>query len=172
MSAPDLYYTRPRKVKTRTGAGGVVVRVDPATGRTLVALIHERADGKFVLPKGGVEKGESLEAAAAREIAEEAGFTRLKLLGKLGVGERLSGRRTTWQTTHYFLFVTDQETGNPTDRRDWVLEWFPIDEAPDLYWREQQKIVVENRARIAGLVHPRFAFKRLLTSVARFFRPE
>ena len=172
MPAPDLYYTRPDKVKTRTGAGGVVARVDRATGRVLIALIHERADGRFVLPKGGVEKRETLEGAAAREIAEEAGLTELKLLGELGVGERLSGRRTTWQTTHYFLFLTDQETGTPTDRRDWVLEWFPIDALPDLYWREQQKIVTGDRARILDLVRPRSALKGLFTSVARFFRPE
>jgi 8-oxo-dGTP pyrophosphatase MutT (NUDIX family) len=148
MPAPDYFYKRPLNVKTRTGAGGVVARVDRDPGKVLIALIRERGDDEYVLPKGGVEKGESLERAAAREIAEEAGFTRLRLLGELGKGERLSGRRTTWQTTHYFLFLTDQEKGKPTDRREWELEWFPIDALPPIYWPEQQKVLAENLDRI------------------------
>src|SRR4051794_10934567 len=135
MPAPDYYYKRPLNVKTRTGAGGLVARVEAGTGRGLIALIREAGGGADVVPEGGVEQGETLEEAAAREIAEEAGFTRLRLLGPLGKGERLSGRRTTWQTTHYFLFLTDQEKGTPTDRREWEVEWFAVEEAPELYWR-------------------------------------
>jgi 8-oxo-dGTP pyrophosphatase MutT (NUDIX family) len=40
--------------------------------------------GKWDLPKGKVEKGEDIEAAALREVEEETGVTRLKLTQKIG----------------------------------------------------------------------------------------
>ena len=51
-------------------AGGVVYR--QTTRGPEVALI--KADGRWSLPKGGIEKGEKPEATALREIAEETGL--------------------------------------------------------------------------------------------------
>lgn len=53
-------------------AGGVVYTYDPA-GRLLILLISDRY-GARTLPKGHLEPGESDEAAAVREIAEETGI--------------------------------------------------------------------------------------------------
>ena len=150
-TAPDWYYQKPENVKHRTGAGGVVARVS-GDGRILIALIRDRGDHEYVLPKGGVEVGESLEQAAAREVEEEAGFRKLRLLGELGSAERLGGKRTTWQKTHYFLFLTDEVEGKPTDRRDWEVHWHDLNKLPDLYWPEQARIVHTNRQRIIDLV--------------------
>jgi 8-oxo-dGTP pyrophosphatase MutT (NUDIX family) len=152
MAAPDEYYTRPRNVGRRTGAGGVIARVDPATRKVLIALIREPGSASFVLPKGGVDHGETLEQAAVREIREEAGFTRLKCLGELGIGERLNGRRTRWQVTHYFLFLTDQIGARPTEHVDWDVEWFALDKLPEMAWREQKKLIHDNRERIITLL--------------------
>ncbi len=149
--APDLFYHRPANIRLRTGAGGVVARIDDR-GKVWVALIRDRGDHAYVLPKGGVEKGETLEEAAMREIAEEAGFSKLDCLCELGIGERLSGRLTTWQKTHYFLFLTTQIRGRPTDRRDWEVDWFDLNALPEIYWREQGEILKSNRARIRRLV--------------------
>jgi 8-oxo-dGTP pyrophosphatase MutT (NUDIX family) len=62
-------------------AGGVVYR--QTTEGPEVALI--KADGRWSLPKGGIEKGEKPEAAALREIAEETGLpiNQLRLLRRL-----------------------------------------------------------------------------------------
>jgi bis(5'-nucleosidyl)-tetraphosphatase len=149
-TAPDWYYQKPANVKLRTGAGGVVARMD--NGQVLIALIRDRGDHEYVLPKGGVEPGETLEQAAAREIREEAGFRKLQLLGELGVGERLAGKRSVWQTTHYFLFMTDEIEGKPTDRREWEVKWFDLDHLPEFYWREQERLVRDNRDKIRCLV--------------------
>ena len=124
----------------------MVVRVD--RGKILVALIRDRGDHEFVLPKGGVEVGETLEEAARREIEEEAGFRQLALLGDLGVGERLGGKKVVWQKTHYFLFLTTEVTGKPTDRRDWEVKWFDLDRLPELYWPEQERLVRGGREKI------------------------
>src|SRR5258706_14599599 len=110
-TAPGWYVQKPRNAKLRTGAGGVVARL--VNDKVLIALIRDRGDREYVLPKGGVESGETLEEAAAREIKEEAGFARLKLLTELGIAQRLAGKRNVWQTTHYFLFLTDQVQRKP-----------------------------------------------------------
>jgi len=62
-------------------AGGVVYR--QTTHGPEVALI--KANGRWSLPKGGIEKGEQPEAAALREIAEETGLPRnqLRLIRRL-----------------------------------------------------------------------------------------
>jgi 8-oxo-dGTP pyrophosphatase MutT (NUDIX family) len=149
-TAPDWYYRKPDDVKHRTGAGGVVGRVEG--GRVLVALIRDKGDHEYVLPKGGVEFGETLEQAATREIEEEAGFRKLTLLGELGIGERLGGKKAVWQRTHYFLFLTDEAKGRPTDRRQWEVHWHDLDRLPDLYWPEQERLIQTNRERIIDAI--------------------
>jgi 8-oxo-dGTP pyrophosphatase MutT (NUDIX family) len=148
----DSYYVKPAGIKTRTGAGGVVARWDPVAENVLVALIRNPARDEYVLPKGGVDKGETLRQAAVREIEEEAGFTRLMCLGELGVAERLNGRRTAWQTTHYFLFLTDQLTPRPTEHTEWEIAWFAPDALPEMRWREQRTLIQDNRHKIRDLV--------------------
>jgi 8-oxo-dGTP pyrophosphatase MutT (NUDIX family) len=149
-SSPDHFYRKPDNAKHRTGAGGVVARRDG--DKVLIALIRDRGDHEYVLPKGGVEYGETLEQAAVREIREEAGFRRLKCLAELGHAERLAGKKNVWQKTHYFLFVTDEVEGKPTDRRDWEVGWFDLNKLPPIYWREQEKLITDNREKIEELV--------------------
>ncbi len=69
-----------------TAAGGVLER--PGVEGPEIALVHrtryEHVDGSsgdWVLPKGKIEEGESVEEAALREVAEETG-TRLELSGR------------------------------------------------------------------------------------------
>ncbi len=141
------YYQRPANVPAHIGAGGVVARV--RAGRVYVGLVGEGGPWGFILPKGRVEPGESLEEAARREIEEEAGLTALTLLRELGVRERLNFRRTAWKTTHYFLFLTRQARGYPTDRaHDYRLHWFPLDGLPEMLWPEQRALIEEHRADI------------------------
>ena len=131
-----------------------MVRRD-ASGRIHVALVRGEGDGAgYILPKGGVDRGESIEQAARREIEEEAGLGRLRLLERLGSRARLSYDRRRWIITHYFLFETDQEEARPTDPHvPYATDWHPLDAPiPELFWPEQQHLLVEWVPRIPGIL--------------------
>ena len=143
----ESWYVRPCSIPNRISAGGVVTRVE--NGDIYVALVREVELPDYLLPKGGVEVGETLEIAARREIAEEAGLTELELIHKLGVRERLTYEKKFWNKTHYFLFRTYQIAGMPTDtERPYVLAWFQINHLPAMFWPEQKGLIESNRARI------------------------
>jgi ADP-ribose pyrophosphatase YjhB (NUDIX family) len=132
----------------RIGAGGAVVRSTP--GGILVALIKEVeiGDAHYVLPKGGVEPGEELEAAAQREIREETGLTDLRYLGPLGTLDRCNYKRTYWQTSHYGLYLTSQSEGGPTDPDNYGLAWFTFRELPPMFWPDERRLLVSKAAWI------------------------
>lgn len=141
------WYIRPEGMPQETTAGGVVARIEE--GRVLVAVVDEGKSGMFVLPKGHVEPGESLEEAAFREIEEEAGLSDIRLLGELDSKERLDFMKTEWKITHYFLFCTEQVHGQATDEyREYKTHWVDLASFPDLFWPEQTEMVRENADRI------------------------
>lgn len=147
----STWYQRPPNVPEHDAAGGIVARA--ANGRVYIALVGEKGLSKFVLPKGHVEAGESLEQAAVREIEEEAGLSQLTLLAPLGVRERLDFDKRTWKKTHYFLFATEQIDGTPTDKKHhYKAKWFLLDESPELFWPEQTQLIQKNRQKIERLI--------------------
>jgi 8-oxo-dGTP pyrophosphatase MutT (NUDIX family) len=72
---------QPGRARSQLSAGGVVFKLT-ATGPQF-ALI--KAGGRWGFPKGNLEKGETAEAAALREIAEETGLplAKLRIVGAL-----------------------------------------------------------------------------------------
>jgi ADP-ribose pyrophosphatase YjhB (NUDIX family) len=150
LTINSSWYRRPKGIKLRVSAGGIVVRAE--NGQGLVALTREGDWPLFVLPKGGVEAGETLEEAARREIEEEAGLSDLELLGYLGTRERLNFARNRWMTVHYFLFRTRQVSGEPTDPKHHSgVSWFAPDGLPSMLWPEQQALIEEMAERIQAL---------------------
>lgn len=137
------FYRRPPGVAIRYGAGGLVARCQG--GRVWIALVREGSMSHYFLPKGGIERGETEEQAARREIEEEAGFTELELLADLGVHERLNYQRNRWQVIRYYLFRTSQSVASPTDREhDYRMEWFLISELPQMFWPDQRELIEKN----------------------------
>jgi bis(5'-nucleosidyl)-tetraphosphatase len=152
----ESWYQRPEGLPESVSAGGVVVRVEGE--HILVAAVGEGKLNQPVLPKGHVEEGESIEDAARREIAEEAGLTQLTLLGELGMRERMSFDRREWKMTHYFLFITDEMDGRPTDmHHHYTMAWLALDQPMRLFWPEQEELIESNRERIRELAAQRGA---------------
>ena len=150
MPIDPTWYVRPPGVPERLAAGGVVVRAEG--GRVLVALTRNADRSDYILPKGGVERRETLEDAARREITEEAGIERLTLLDSLGTRGRLNFNRKRWTTTHYFLFRTDQVDFDRTEGGGYKPGWFPIDDLPQMFWPEQRELIESNQTKIERLV--------------------
>jgi 8-oxo-dGTP pyrophosphatase MutT (NUDIX family) len=145
------WYQRPKDIWESTSAGGIIVRI--AGGAVWIALVKESDFPDYILPKGRIEKGETLEAAARREILEEAGISDLQLVAELGSRQRLNYMRNCWITVHYFLFVTSQIQAEPTDREhSYRCYWFRLDQLPGMFWPEQRQLVEENRWRIEALI--------------------
>ncbi len=159
----DSYYTRLPNLPDRISAGGIVCRIDPESQNILVAVVRERGKGdRAVLPKGGVEAGETVEQAAFREIGEEAGIHQLELLQKLSVNQRMGFRKTNWVTIHFFLFLTDQVEFSPTDvEHDYCPEWRPLENIGNLFWPDQKQLVENNVELIKNTLEPYISKKEV-----------
>jgi 8-oxo-dGTP pyrophosphatase MutT (NUDIX family) len=118
-------------------AGGVLVR--RFRGRWFLAAIRPggRPDGIWALPKGNVGSGESPEATAVREVAEETGVEAVSA-GKLGDVRYVytwEGERIFKIVSFYLLRYRRGRLGDlPADFRHEVDEarWLPLEDAPRL----------------------------------------
>ncbi len=147
----DTWYERPEDCPPeRLTAGGVVVRVE--NGQVLAALIRERGIEGYVLPKGGVEPGEDIEAASRREIEEEAGLSELTHLSHLDVLERMDSEKRWWSIIHYGLYLTTQIEGVIGDTLNHSdLGWFTLDALPPMFWPDERDLIERNRTVIAAM---------------------
>ena len=147
----DSWYHRLPGVPEETSAGGIVVRRQ--NDQLYVARVRERGAAHYVLPKGRLDPGESIEQAARREIAEETGLTQLHLLADLGMRERLSLTKRNWKRVHYFLFATQQLQSDPHALEAGnELVWVSLDQRPHLYWPEQKALLDFQRQQIYRLM--------------------
>lgn len=118
-------YLPPRSV---TAAGGFVMR--PGTPEPDVLLIFRR--GLWDLPKGKLDPGESVEAAALREVREEVGLGVVHLRRALGATVHGYPERGSYRvkTTHWFLMETPERTFTPQADEDIeAARWVPWGEA-------------------------------------------
>lgn len=138
------WYVRPESVPVRLAAGGIVVRW--ADTELMLALTRNKGGTVMALPKGGIDKGETAEQAARREIHEETGLERLSLLlqgpvavhGRLGLGKRI------WSECTWFLYLTGQEHAVPTDAAH-SMSWHSYDLAGPLFWPGEQRLLQQQR---------------------------
>ncbi|HEV8339619.1 MAG TPA: NUDIX hydrolase [bacterium] len=136
-------------VKRAHSAGGVVFR-QTAPGPEVLLLQHQ--GGKWMLPKGTIEPGETPEGVARREVLEEAGIGNLTVVADLGEERYFFFWRSedTYydKTVHYFLMeFTGSEDPHPQTEEGFIAcEWVPLDEASGrIKYKETREII--RRAR-------------------------
>ena len=80
-------------------------------------------NGKWDLPKGGIEKGEAIEDTAIREVEEETGVTNLKITHKLQKTYHVfkRGGKYKLKVTHWYEMRTDF-TGTPKPQANEGIE--------------------------------------------------
>lgn len=123
---PDQGYATP-KVDVR---GAVFDRCER------LLLVRERSDGRWTLPGGWCDVGESPGEAVCREVAEESG---LSVYARRLAAVLDRERRGHWppMAVHvYKLFFlcepTGEEPGEPQDLETLQVDWFPLDALPEL----------------------------------------
>ncbi|MBU0683160.1 MAG: NUDIX hydrolase [Candidatus Omnitrophota bacterium] len=124
-------------------AGGIVIKGEELNLRIL--LIKDRF-GYWTWPKGHVEKGETREEAAIREIREETGLKKLEVMREVGKQEYYFEHdgKTIFKTVHIFLmrFFGEEplkiQTQEISDAR-----WYMPEQALETIQYEGSKEIIE-----------------------------
>ena len=137
-------------------AGGVIVDVHDGVARVPVIARRNRAGRvEWCLPKGHLERNETLEQTAVREVAEETGIVGriLASLGTIDYWFSASGTRVHKIVHHYLLEATGGELsieGDP-DAEAIDVAWFALDDVQShLTFPNERRIAQSAWERLAG----------------------
>ena len=120
-------------------AGGVVARiVDGQREYLLVEAAKSR--GVWVLPKGHIEPGETPEAAALREVAEEGGV-RAAIIARAGDSEYVMNGKPVRTIFFLMRYLEDAEAAEER-----VRAWHRYEDALDV-------LSFDNLRRVLGQAH-------------------
>lgn len=130
-------------------AAGAVLWRD-AGGGTEIAVIHRPRYDDWSLPKGKLDRGETVAAAAVREIREETGISAVlgRRLGTVHYDVPTKDGGTAPKQVDYFTARPAADHGFTPGAEVDELRWLPVDAAPELltyHW--DHDIVAEFRAQ-------------------------
>ncbi|WP_264509531.1 NUDIX hydrolase [Flavobacterium sp. N1719] len=125
------------KIPVKKAGGGLVYN---AEGKVL--FIYR--NGKWDLPKGGIEKNEDIEDTALREVEEETGVNQLKITRKLQKTYHIfkRGGKYRLKITHWFEMKTNFQ-GTPTPQANEGIEkvaWLSPEEVRDALGNSYENI--------------------------------
>lgn len=124
-------------------AGGVVRRGDAAL---LVRLTYSRQAGRYMLPGGYVDPGETITTAVEREVLEETGVS-ADVEGLIGLRARVEDG----VSNTYCLFLLRYRAGvpRPHGRENDDVRWFTL---ADLEGPESDQVVPLARAAVLAVL--------------------
>ncbi len=131
-------------------AGGVVIRDDGAW----MLLLERPGRRELRLPKGHIERGETREQAAVREVQEETGYADVTILNDLGsythtFYDYLKDREVT-RTESYFLMRLDSEReydGPRLEHENFSRRWVKREDAERSLTYESEKEFIRRARR-------------------------
>ena len=113
-------------------SGGIIFRRDK-DGGVEILLIQDGKD-RWTIPKGHIEEGETAEETTVREIGEEAGLSKVEVLGWLGKINFRYRRidKLVLMTTQIYLVRALGDT-NDIQKEEWMngIKWFKFNDALD-----------------------------------------
>ena len=121
-------------------AGGIILNPDKKI------VLVEQYGQTWSLPKGHVEKNETLEETAFREIYEETGITNLKLIKKLGHYQRYriskdgGHDKSELKNLHIYLFYSTEKQLKAQDSDISKVAWFSILDVEEQLSNKEDKV--------------------------------
>ena len=132
-----------RRTVEETSAGGLVL--DSQHRAALIGRTNSHGNLTWSLPKGHLEEGESLEAAAVREVTEETGIAG-RVVAPLGVIDfyfTAEGQRI-HKTVHHYLMLAEGGELNSDDVEVDEVAWVPLAELPDrLAYADERRLIAQ-----------------------------
>ncbi|MDZ4046791.1 MAG: NUDIX domain-containing protein [Pseudoxanthomonas sp.] len=131
------YPVAPRAVDQRRAVRGIALR------DTRILLLYTGRYDDFSVPGGGVTEGEELEAALVREMVEETGARRVRILAPLGRIDESRPHRGSFDAMHMQSFVYRCEVEG--ELGETAMESYEIANAMRPEWVELADAIAHNR---------------------------
>ena len=145
---------RPASLKKQTSAGGVIYKKNDSSIQ--IALISVRNGQAWCLPKGIVDKGETTEETAVREVREETGLTGriIDVLGEINYWYFVREENIKCRKKVYFYLM--EYVSGDTDDHDFEVDeagWFPLEIALEKVSYKGDRMVIEKAIEKLRTLH-------------------
>lgn len=132
-------------------AGGIVFRTKPEQNDIDILLIQD-SKGRWTIPKGHIEPGETAKQTAIREIGEESGLFHIQVLTWLGKIHFQYRRidKLVLMTTQIYLVRAMDDAEIPT-KEQWMkgIKWFKFNDAIEaIEYEDIEKLMLLARNKI------------------------
>lgn len=132
-------------------SGGIVFRLT-ADKKDIEVLLIQDSKGRWTIPKGHIEPGETAKMTARREIEEETGlrnFDVLTWLGKIHFKYRRADKLVLMTTQIYLVQSLDAREMLAGEKWMRGIRWFPFAEALDLIeYEDIEKLMLIAKKKI------------------------
>jgi 8-oxo-dGTP diphosphatase len=145
---------RPASLKKQTSAGGVIYKKNDISIQ--IALISVRNGQAWCLPKGIVDKGETTEETAVREVREETGLNGriIDALGEINYWYFVKEENIKCRKKVYFYLM--EYVSGDTDDHDFEVDeagWFPLEIALEKVSYKGDRMVIEKAIEKLRTLH-------------------
>lgn len=144
---------RPALLMKQTSAGGVIFR--KAAGGVEIALVSVKDGSAWCLPKGLVDKGETPDITAVREVREETGMNGriIDHLGDINYWYYIKGDNAKCRKTVHF-YLMEYVSGDTSDHDAEVdcAEWFTLSAALEkISYKGDRSILLKAQAKLKDM---------------------